>query len=118
MQSVYKNVVVKLYVPNGGRVVKTHLFIPICVGVHPAGLEPANCPIMSWVLLPLSHGCFGCFYTMYLAQNKGICQIIVYHLDLYIKKEPISQFLRVDSSLKLAYPQLLVCKCTCPNSNI
>ena len=27
------------------------------VSLHPAGFEPANSPIMSWVLLPLSHGC-------------------------------------------------------------
>jgi hypothetical protein len=25
--------------------------------MHPAGFEPAKSPIMSWELLPLSHGC-------------------------------------------------------------
>ena len=37
--------------------------------MHPAGLEPANCPIMSWVLLPLSHGCFF-LYRRYILPKR------------------------------------------------
>lgn len=32
-------------------------FWNVPIGVHPAGIEPTNLPIMSWALSPFSHGC-------------------------------------------------------------